>query len=92
VAQEEGKEFLLYDIGNDALALLKKQYINFGNVIIHLMILHLGKKMAIKMTTSQKFEFKAKGYGKQWDPTTSMALTSFKPLMRTAASQQTLRK
>jgi hypothetical protein len=28
--------------------------------------------MAIKMTTSQKFEYKSKGYGKQWDPTTSI--------------------
>ena len=36
------------------------------------MILHLCKKMTIKMTTSQKFEYKAGGYGKQWDPTTSI--------------------
>jgi hypothetical protein len=28
--------------------------------------------MAIKMTTSQKFKYKAEGYGKQWDPTTSI--------------------
>jgi hypothetical protein len=34
------------------------------------MILHLHEKMAIKMTTSQKFEYKAEGYGKQWDPMT----------------------
>ncbi len=40
-AQEAGKELLLYGIGNDALAPLKKQYINFGNVTIHSMILHL---------------------------------------------------
>jgi hypothetical protein len=36
------------------------------------MILHLREKTAIKMTTSQKFEYKAEGYGKQWDPTTSI--------------------
>jgi len=36
------------------------------------MILHLREKAAIKMTTSQKFEYKAEGYGKQWDPTTSI--------------------
>jgi hypothetical protein len=70
--QEAGKEFLLYGLGDDALALLKKQYINFGNATIHLMILHLWENMANKMTTSQKFEYKAKGYGKQWDPTTSI--------------------
>jgi hypothetical protein len=70
--QEAGKELLLYGVGNDALAPLKKQYINFGNATIHSMIQHLCEKMAIKMTTSQKFEYKAEGYGKQWDPTTGI--------------------
>jgi hypothetical protein len=70
--QEAGKELLLYGIGDDALALLKKQYINFGNTTIYSMILHLCEKTAIKMTTSQKFKYKAKEYGKQWDPTTSI--------------------
>jgi hypothetical protein len=36
------------------------------------MILHLWGKTSIKMTTSQKFKYKAKGYGKQWDLTTSI--------------------
>ena len=36
------------------------------------MILHLREKMVIKMTMSQKFEYKAEGCGKQWDPTTSI--------------------
>jgi hypothetical protein len=40
-AQEAGKELLLYGVGANALAPLKKQYINFGNVTIHLMIIHL---------------------------------------------------
>ena len=71
-AQETGKELLLYGAGDDALAKLKKQYINFGNATIPPMILHLCEKTTIKMTTSQKFEYKAKGYGKQWDPTTSI--------------------
>ncbi len=51
--QEAGKELLLYSVGNDALAPLKKQYINFGNATIHSMILHLCENMEIKMTTSQ---------------------------------------
>jgi hypothetical protein len=71
-SQEAGKELLLYSIGDDALAPLKKQYINFADATIHAMILHLQEKTAIKMTTSQKFKSKAKGYGKQWDPTTSI--------------------
>ncbi len=70
-SQEAGKELLLYGIGDDALAPLKKQYINLG-VTIHLMILHLQEKTEIKMTTSQKIKYKAKGYRKQWDPTTSI--------------------
>ena len=71
-SQEAGKELLLYGVGDDVLAPLKKQYINFGDATIHSMILHLRKKTAIKMTTSQKFEYKSEGYGKQWDPTTSI--------------------
>ncbi len=96
-AQEAGKELLLYSVGNDGLAPLKRQYINFGNATIPSIILHLCKKMAIKMTTSQKFEYKAEGYGKQWDPTTSirptsLASTSFKLPLLTAASQQASRR
>jgi hypothetical protein len=52
--QEAGRELLLYGVGDDALAPLKKQYINSGDATIHSMILHLREKMAIKMTTSQK--------------------------------------
>jgi hypothetical protein len=52
-AQEARKELLLYGVGDDALAPLKKQYINFSNATIHSMIQHLWKKMAIMMTTSQ---------------------------------------
>ncbi len=63
-SQEAGKELLLYGVSDDVLALLKKQYINFGNVTIHSMILHLQEKTAIKMTTSQKFKYKAEGYRK----------------------------
>ena len=59
-AQEAGKELLLYGVGNDALAPLKKHYINFGDAAIHSMILHLREKTAIKMTTLQKFEYKSK--------------------------------
>ena len=59
--QEAGKELLLYGVGNDALTPLKKQYINFGDSTIHSLILHLREKTAIKMTTSQKFEYKADG-------------------------------
>jgi hypothetical protein len=71
-SQEAGKELLIYGEGDDALAPLKKQFINFGDSIIHSMILHQREKTAIKMTTSKKFEYKAEGYGNEWDPTTSI--------------------
>ncbi len=71
-AQEAGKELLLYGVGADTLTPLKKQYINFGNVMIHSMILHLQEKTAIKMTTSQKYKYKTEGYKTPWDPTTSI--------------------
>jgi hypothetical protein len=71
-AQEAGKELLLYGVGANALVLLKKQYINFGDATIHLMILHLREKTAIKMTTLQKYEYKTEGYKTPWDPTTSI--------------------
>jgi hypothetical protein len=34
-AQEAERDLLLHGKGNDALALLKKQYVNFGNATIH---------------------------------------------------------
>jgi hypothetical protein len=71
-AQEAGKELILYGIGDDVLAPLKKQYINFGDAAIHTMIKHLCKKMEIKMTTSQKYNYKIEGYRKAWDPTVSI--------------------
>ncbi len=71
-AQEAGKELLLYSVGVNALTPLKKQYNNFGDATIHLMILHLQEKTAIKMMALQKFEYKTEGYKTPWDPTTSI--------------------
>ena len=68
-AQEAGKELILYGVGDDALAPLKKQYINFGDATIHTMIRHLREKTVIKMNTSQKYDYKTEGYKKPWDPT-----------------------
>jgi hypothetical protein len=73
-AQEAGKELILYGMGNDALAHLKKQYINFGDATVHLMIKHLRNKKVIMMMTSQKYNYKTKGYCKAWDPTMSITV------------------
>jgi hypothetical protein len=96
-AQKPGKKFLLYDIGNDALALLKKQYINFGNRTIYSMILHLREMTAIKMTTFQSSSTRPRGMGSSGiqEPAlrpTSLASTSFEPLSPTEAAQQASRK
>ena len=70
--EEAGKELILYAVGDDAVAPLKKQYIGFGDTIVLQMIDHLRLKTAIRMTTAQKFEYKTNGYNTPWDPTTSI--------------------
>ena len=70
--EEAGKELILYAVGDDALAPLKKQYIGFGDSTILTMLDHLRQKTAIKMTTAQKHEYKTNGYNTSWDPTTSI--------------------
>jgi hypothetical protein len=57
---------------DNALAPLKKLYIGFGDSTVLEMIDHLCLKMAIKMTTAQKHEYKTMGYNIPWDPTTSI--------------------
>jgi hypothetical protein len=50
--EEAGKELILYAVGDDALAPLKKLYIGFGDSTVLEMINHLRLKTAIKMTTA----------------------------------------
>ncbi len=70
--KEAGKELILYAVGKDAIAPLKRQYIGFGDTTVLKMIEHLRLKTAIKMTTAQKYEYKTNGYNTPWDPTTSI--------------------
>ena len=70
--EEAGKELILYAVGDDALAPLKKLYIGFGDTTVLEMIEHLRLKTAIKMTTAQKHEYRTMGYNTPWDPTTSI--------------------
>ncbi len=70
--EEAGKDLILYAVGADALAPLKKLYIGFGDTTILTMLNHLHQKMAIKMATAQKYEYKNTGYNAPWDPTTSI--------------------
>ena len=58
--KEAGKELILYAVGDDALAPLKKLYISFGDTAVLQMIDHLCLKTAIKMTTAQKHEYRTK--------------------------------
>jgi len=53
---------MLYAVGDNALAPLKKLYIGFGDTTVLGMIDHLRLKMAIKMTTAQKHEYRTTGY------------------------------
>ena len=70
--EEAGKELILYAVGDDALAPLRKQYIGFGDETVLTMIVHLRTKTAIKMTTAQKYEYRTNGYNTVWNPTTSI--------------------
>jgi hypothetical protein len=56
--KEAGKELILYTVGNDAVAQLKKQYIGFGDTTVIAMINYLHLKTAIRMTTAQKYKYK----------------------------------
>jgi hypothetical protein len=60
--EEAGKELILYAVGDNTVAPLKKQYISFGNTMVLAMIDHLHLKMAIRMTSAQKYEYKTNGY------------------------------
>jgi hypothetical protein len=73
-AKEAGKELILYVIGDDAVAPLKKQYIGFGDTTVLVMIDHLCLKTAIRMTTAQKYEYKTNWYNTLWDPTMSITV------------------
>jgi hypothetical protein len=72
--EEAGKELILYAVGGNAIAPLKKQYIGFGNTTVLAMINHLRLKTAIRMTTVQKYEYKTNRYNTPWDPTTSITV------------------
>jgi len=70
--KEAGKELILYAVGDDALAPLKQLYIGFRDTTVLGMIDHLRLKMAIKMITAHKHEYRTTGYNTPWDPTTSI--------------------
>jgi hypothetical protein len=77
--KKTGKELILYAVGNNAVAPLKKQYISFGDTKVLVMIDHLPLKMAIRMTTTQKYEYKTNGYNTPWEPT--MSITAYFSLL-----------
>jgi hypothetical protein len=72
--KEAGKELILYAVGNNALAPLKKLYIGFGDLTVLEMIDHLRLKTVIKMTMAQMHEYKTMGYNNPWDPSTSITV------------------
>jgi hypothetical protein len=59
--KEAGKELILYAVGNNAVAPLKKQYISFGDTTVLAMIDYLHPKTVIRMTTAQKYKYRQTG-------------------------------
>ncbi len=70
--EEAGKELILYAVGDDTVAPLKKEYIGFGDTTVLAMINNLRLKTSIRMTTAQKYEYKTYRYNTPWNPMTSM--------------------
>ncbi len=70
--EEAAKERILYAVGNNALAPLKRQYIDFGDTTILAMLDHIRMKTVIWMTTAQKHQYKTSRYNMPWDPTSSI--------------------
>jgi hypothetical protein len=71
--KEAAKELILYAVGDNLLAPLKRQYIGFGDTTVLAVLNHLRMKTAIWMTTEQKHKYKTSGYNMLWDPTSSIA-------------------
>ena len=67
------KEIIKYAVGDDALAPLKKQFIKFGDEIPQTMIVHLRDKVCLKLTASEKDNFKRIWYQNPWDVTQNIA-------------------
>ena len=63
------KELIKYTLGDDALAPLKKRFIEFGDKTPQKMIVHLRDKVCLKITATKKDDFKRTGYQKSWDVT-----------------------
>ena len=73
------KELILYGAGEEAVMALKKRYIGYGGVTPKAMITYLREKACVKMTTLEKYNFKAEGYKAPWDTSKPIA-TYFKYL------------
>jgi len=91
--EEAGKELILYAVGDDALAPLKKLYISFGDTTVLRMIDHLCLKMAIKMTTAYSTstgqrDTTPRGIRLPASPRTSLNLTASRCHWVTAESLQ----
>jgi hypothetical protein len=77
--KEAGEELILYAVGDDTVAPLKKEYIGFGDTMGLAMINHLRLKTAIRMMTAQKYKYKTNGYNTPWDP--MMSITAYFTLL-----------
>ena len=67
------KDQIHYAVGDDALAPLKKGFIEFGDETPQTIIINLHKKVCIKLTASKKDNFKSMGYQKPLDITQNIS-------------------
>ena len=72
-------DLIIYAVGEDAVAPLKKRYIGFGDTTPQEMITHLRTNVCVKMNMKEKDRYKTQGYAKPWD-TSKNIITYFKEL------------
>ena len=60
-------DLIIYAVGEDAVAPLKKRYIGFGDTTPQEMIAHLRTNVCVKMNMKEKDLYKTQEYAKPWD-------------------------
>ena len=72
-------KLILYAVGEEQLAPLRKRYVGFAGQTPQAMMKFLREKVCLKLTTAEKERYKQEGYAQPWDPTKNIT-TYFKYL------------
>jgi hypothetical protein len=70
--QQAAKALIIYALGDLAVAVLKKPYVEYNSCTVHEMFEHLYDKTAVKMTEKDKQDYLNEGYATHWDGSTDL--------------------